>query len=182
MYMKKEEFLAEVTEIYFITNCYEKLFLYLEHGYNLKIIDTQLQVIRSVDDCEIWKNICAENILQYRQEIEDYVEKKCKNLALKFLSLDYDDNKQIDLNLWFNCMSFLAEFSDTPKCFFDFICKFFVLHLESFNGMQFIELRQMLIDGNLLLEAFDFSDAVKIPFDFPVHLIVQIYNAKYCSK
>ncbi len=180
--MKKEDFLAEVARIYFIVNNFVELLVYLKHGYCPKVIDAQLNIIRSVDEGEIWFRVNSNNILEYVSDIEEYIDKKGNELGLRFLTFELDENENVDLQLWFSCMLILESLSNIPSCFLETVLDFFVLHLNCFSGFQYVQLQQLLMLEDMNENALELSEKVHVPNDLPEDVCIQLYDAKYSAK
>ena len=182
MFMKKEIFLGAVARIYFQANSYEELFPYLASGFCSEVIDAQLKAIRSMDKNEIWRQVDAFNIFEHIDDIKKYVDEQEVELAAKFVSLEVEESGKLNLWLWFNTMYILSDFATNKQDFLLKAVAFFEKHVECFCGEQYWTLVTLLINQKMYETIIELSNHIGIGYDLPAHVIVQIYNAKFCQK
>ena len=182
MYMKKDLFLGEVARIYFQANSYLELFPYLTAGQCSDVIHAQLNAIRSIDKNEIWQKVDAFNIFEKKEAIKKYVEEQEVELASKFMSLEVDETNKLDLRLWFSTMYILTDFAADQKFFLLKAVAFFEKRLECFCGELYWTLLTLLSAQNMNDTILELSNHTEIGYDLPTHVIVQVYNAKFCQK
>lgn len=180
--MKKDLFLGEVAKIYFIANSYMELFPYLTAGQCSDVIHAQLNVIRLMDKNEIWQKVDAFNIFENLNAIKKYIEEQEVELALKFMALEVEESGKLDLRLWFNTMYILVDFAADQKNFLLKAVAFFEKHVECFNGELYWTLLTLLITQNMDETVVELSNHIGIGYELPAHVIVQVYNAKFCRK
>lgn len=182
MFMKKEIFLGEVARIYFQANSYEELFPYLVSGFCSDVIDVQLKAIRSMDKNEIWQQVDAFSIFEHIDDIKKYVEEQEAELAAKFMSLEVEESGELNLWLWFNTMYILSDFAADKQNFLQKVVAFFEKYVECFCGEQYWTLLTLLVTQNMDETVIELSNHIGIEYDLPSHVIVQVYNAKFCQK
>ena len=182
MCMKKDLFLGEVARIYFQANSYLELFPYLASGLCSDVIHAQLNVIRSMDKNEIWQQVDAFNIFEKKAAIKKYVVELEVELASKFMSLEVEESGKLDLRLWFNTMYMLSDFAADKQDFLLKAVALFEKHLECFCGELYWTLLTLLSAQNMDETIIELSNHIGIGCDLPAHVIVQVYNAKFCQK
>lgn len=180
--MKTDLFLGEVARIYFQANSYLDLFPYLTAGCCSDVIQAQLDAIRAIDKNEIWQKIDAFNVFENLNVIKKYVEEQEAKLALRFMSLVVEESSKPDLRLWFNAMYILVDFAADQKNFLLNIVAFFEKHIWCFSGEQYWTLLTLLATQNMDETVVELSNHIGIEYDLPAHVIVQVYNAKFCQK
>lgn len=180
--MKKDLFLGEVARIYFQANSYLELFPYLASGLCSDVIQAQLNAIRSMDKNEIWQKIDAFSVFENLELIKKYVEEQEGELAAKLMSLELEESSKLDLRLWFSTMYTLVDFATDKQKFLLKVVAFFEKHVECFNGELYWTLLTLLTTQNMDETVVELSNHIGIGYELPAHVIVQVYNAKFCQK
>lgn len=180
--MKKDLFLGEVARIYFQANSYLELFPYLASELCSDVIHAQLDAIRSMDKNEIWKKVDAFSIFENLDAVKKYVEEQEGELASKLMSLEVEESVKLNLHLWFSTMYILVDFATDKQKFLLKAVAFFEKHVECFCGEQYWTLVTLLLEQKMGTTIEELSNHVNISSDLPPHVIVQVYNAKFCQK